>query len=171
MLLIRNSGVTDHYALDDFHALHLARQCIGNLNRKKDISFVSFFFVFHQNWIPLWSRHISRARTVNPRISPRGLICKNEFLDGGLFEGGLIQGGLIRAWGLNRGFTVLPADGFVDRPSFLQQRILGKSTLLDFLQMNVTESIDPIYPADDLYGIVGDNLKKSFDVREVNYSC
>ncbi|XP_065062901.1 methylcrotonoyl-CoA carboxylase beta chain, mitochondrial-like [Rhopilema esculentum] len=68
----RNSGVTDHYALDDFHALHLARQCIGNLNRKKDISF-----------------------------------------------------------------------------------------------MNVSESIDPIYPADDLYGIVGDNLKKSFDVREV----
>ena len=97
MLLIRNSGVTDHYALDDFHALHLARQCIGNLNRKKDISFVSFVFVFHQNWIPLWSRHISRTRTVNPRISPRGLICKNEFLDGGLFEGGGLfeRGGLI----------------------------------------------------------------------------
>ena len=65
----------------------------------------------------------------------------------------------------------MPADGFVHKPSFLQQRILSKSTLLDFLQMNVTESIDPIYPADDLYGIVGDNLKKSFDVREVNYSC
>ena len=29
------------------------------------------------------------------------------------------------------------------------------------------EVVDPIYPADDLYGIVGDNLKKSFDVREV----
>ena len=29
--------------------------------------------------------------TVNPRISPRGLICKNEFMGGGLFEGGLIQ--------------------------------------------------------------------------------
>lgn len=25
----------------------------------------------------------------------------------------------------------------------------------------------PLYPADDLYGIVGDNLKKSFDVKEV----
>ena len=24
--------------------------------------------------------------TVNPRISPRGLICKNEFLGGGLFQ-------------------------------------------------------------------------------------
>ena len=29
--------------------------------------------------------------TVNPRISSRGLICKNEFLGGGLFEGGLFQ--------------------------------------------------------------------------------
>lgn len=28
----RTSGVTDHYALDDEHALHLARQSIRNLN-------------------------------------------------------------------------------------------------------------------------------------------
>ena len=27
---------------------------------------------------------------------------------------------------------------------------------------------DPLYPAEDLYGIVGDNLKKSYDVREVS---
>jgi acetyl-CoA carboxylase carboxyltransferase component len=26
---------------------------------------------------------------------------------------------------------------------------------------------EPLYPADDLYGIVGGNLKKTFDVREV----
>lgn len=26
------SGVTDHYAVDDQHALYLARQVIGNLN-------------------------------------------------------------------------------------------------------------------------------------------
>ena len=26
--------------------------------------------------------------TVNPRLSPRGLICKKEFYSGGLFEGG-----------------------------------------------------------------------------------
>ena len=26
---------------------------------------------------------------------------------------------------------------------------------------------EPLYPADDLYGIVGDNLKKPFDVKEV----
>lgn len=25
----------------------------------------------------------------------------------------------------------------------------------------------PLYPADDLYGIVGDNLKRTYDVREV----
>uniref|UniRef100_A0AAQ5XE07 Methylcrotonoyl-CoA carboxylase beta chain, mitochondrial n=1 Tax=Amphiprion ocellaris TaxID=80972 RepID=A0AAQ5XE07_AMPOC len=28
-------------------------------------------------------------------------------------------------------------------------------------------SEDPLYPADELYGIVGDNLKRNFDVREV----
>ena len=27
---------------------------------------------------------------------------------------------------------------------------------------------DPFYPAEDLYGIVGDNLKKSFEVKEVS---
>jgi 3-methylcrotonyl-CoA carboxylase beta subunit len=26
---------------------------------------------------------------------------------------------------------------------------------------------EPLFPADELYGIVGDNLKKTFDVREV----
>jgi len=31
----RTSGVTDHYALDDRHALALARQCVGHLNRAK----------------------------------------------------------------------------------------------------------------------------------------
>ena len=36
-----------------------------------------------------------------------------------------------------------------------------------YLQMNLREANDPLYPADDLYGIVGANLKKSFDVREV----
>ena len=32
----RISGVADHYALDDQHALYLARQCIKSLNYKKD---------------------------------------------------------------------------------------------------------------------------------------
>ena len=26
---------------------------------------------------------------------------------------------------------------------------------------------DPLYPADDIYGIVGDNVKKNYDIREV----
>ena len=34
--------------------------------------------------------------TVNPRISPRGLICMRKCLHGGLIE----EGGLIRGWGL-----------------------------------------------------------------------
>ena len=31
----RTSGVTDHYARDDHHALEIARRCIRNLNRRK----------------------------------------------------------------------------------------------------------------------------------------
>jgi len=31
----RVSGVTDHYALDDRHALGIARHIVGNLNRTK----------------------------------------------------------------------------------------------------------------------------------------
>ncbi|KAJ7337815.1 Methylcrotonoyl-CoA carboxylase beta chain, mitochondrial [Desmophyllum pertusum] len=65
------SGVTDYYAVDDFHALHQARQCVKNLNYKKTLP-----------------------------------------------------------------VTAEPVE-------------------------------DPLYPADDLYGIVGDNLKKSYDVKEV----
>ena len=34
----RQSGVVDHYANDDVHALALARQVVGTLNRKKSIS-------------------------------------------------------------------------------------------------------------------------------------
>jgi len=65
------SGVTDHYAVDDLHALHLARRAVGNLNlvKKPDVSF--------------------------------------------------------------------------------------------------TEPEEPLYPADDIYGIVGDNVKKTYDIREV----
>src|SRR5262249_53550580 len=31
----RTSGVTDHYAVDDRHALGIARRIVGNLNRRK----------------------------------------------------------------------------------------------------------------------------------------
>src|SRR5204863_4542140 len=33
----RISGVTDHYALDDHHALGIARRIVGNLNRRKAV--------------------------------------------------------------------------------------------------------------------------------------
>ncbi|XP_006185263.2 methylcrotonoyl-CoA carboxylase beta chain, mitochondrial [Camelus ferus] len=67
----RKSGVSDYYALDDNHALHLARKIVRNLNYQKKLD-----------------------------------------------------------------VTVEPSE-------------------------------DPLFPADELYGIVGTNLKKSFDVREV----
>ena len=68
---IRKSGVTDHYAVDDLHALHLARRAVRNLN-------------------------------------------------------------------------------LVKRPD-----------------VSLTPPEEPLYPADDIYGIVGDNLKKTYDIREV----
>ena len=33
--------------------------------------------------------------------------------------------------------------------------------------VTITDVESPTYPADDLYGIVGEDLKKTFDVREV----
>uniref|UniRef100_A0A8C9ZY90 Methylcrotonoyl-CoA carboxylase beta chain, mitochondrial n=1 Tax=Sander lucioperca TaxID=283035 RepID=A0A8C9ZY90_SANLU len=66
----KKSGVTDHYALDDNHALHLARKTVRNLNYRKNIE-----------------------------------------------------------------VTTEPTEA-------------------------------PLYPADELYGIVGGNLKRNFDVRE-----
>ncbi|KAJ4942059.1 hypothetical protein JOQ06_011929 [Pogonophryne albipinna] len=67
----KKSGVTDHYALDDNHALHLARKAVRNLNYRKQLD-----------------------------------------------------------------VTTEPVEA-------------------------------PLYPADELYGIVGANLKRNFDVREV----
>uniref|UniRef100_A0A8C3A027 methylcrotonoyl-CoA carboxylase n=1 Tax=Cyclopterus lumpus TaxID=8103 RepID=A0A8C3A027_CYCLU len=66
----KKSGVTDHYALDDDHAIHLARKAVRNLNYRKNIE-----------------------------------------------------------------VTTEPTEA-------------------------------PLFPADELYGIVGDNLKRNFDVRE-----
>lgn len=34
-------------------------------------------------------------------------------------------------------------------------------------QVTVTAVEDPLYPTDEIYGIVGENLKKTYDVREV----
>lgn len=70
-ITISKSGVTDYYALDDMHALHLARRAVRNLN------------------------------------------------------------------------------------------------LTMKLDVSVTQPEEPLFPADDIYGIVGDNLKKIYDIREV----
>ncbi|XP_051848473.1 methylcrotonoyl-CoA carboxylase beta chain, mitochondrial [Antechinus flavipes] len=67
----RKSGVTDHYALDDSHALHLARKVVRSLNYNKK------------------------------------------------------------------------------------------------LEVTIEPSEEPLFPVDEIYGIVGDNLKRNFDVREV----
>lgn len=36
-LTFRISGVTDHYAMDDYHALHLTRQIVRDLNRQRQM--------------------------------------------------------------------------------------------------------------------------------------
>ncbi|XP_019486708.1 PREDICTED: methylcrotonoyl-CoA carboxylase beta chain, mitochondrial [Hipposideros armiger] len=71
VLLCRKSGVSDYYALDDNHALHLTRKIVRNLNYQKKLD-----------------------------------------------------------------ITIEPSE-------------------------------DPLFPADELYGIVGANLKRNFDIREV----
>ena len=43
------------------------------------------------------------------------MICKNEFLGGGLFEGGLIRGGLISKWELIRGGGAYSRGGLFNR--------------------------------------------------------
>lgn len=85
----KTSGVTDHYALDDQHALYLARQVIGNLNLPSTNSY-------------------------------------NE----------------------NLSLTSSPPP-LIDATSHIQ---------------GVEQ---PIYDPRELYGIVGSNLTKSFDVREI----
>ena len=36
-----------------------------------------------------------------------------------------------------------------------------------FVKVVMKPSVDPLYPAEELYGIVGDNLRRLYDVREV----
>jgi len=36
-----------------------------------------------------------------------------------------------------------------------------------FVKVSITTPEDPAYPAHEIYGIVGDNLKKNFDVKQV----
>lgn len=82
----KTSGVTDHYAVDDQHALHLARQVIGNLN-------------------------------------------------------------------------LASTNAYNERSALHTQMVSTPSESPEFEQ--------PLYDARELYGIVGANLTKTFDVREV----
>lgn len=43
---------------------------------------------------------------------------------------------------------------------------LGNNKKLN-LENNIDIPVPPLYPIEELYGIVGDNLKKNYDVREV----
>lgn len=76
MFFIRVSGVSDHYANDDNHALHITKTIIANLNNN------------------------NKKQTI---------------------------------------------------------------------EINSDSPEPPLYPGEELYGIVGENLKKNFDVREVFY--
>ena len=49
----------------------------------------------------------------------------------------------------------------------LARRAVRNLNLVKRPDVALTEPEDPLFPADDLYGIVGDNLKKTYDIREV----
>lgn len=51
---------------------------------------------------------------------------------------------------------------------YLARRIVRNLNRQKSLDVTITEDVaPPLYPADELYGIVGANLKRPFDVREV----
>ncbi|CAF2406470.1 unnamed protein product [Rotaria sp. Silwood2] len=49
----------------------------------------------------------------------------------------------------------------------LTRRIVANLNYIKPQQVVLKPSVEPLYPADELYGIVGDNLKRVYDVREV----
>ncbi|KAF2366186.1 Acetyl-CoA carboxylase [Trinorchestia longiramus] len=110
----RTSGVTDHYAVDDTHALHLARRVVGTLNRNTSV----------------------QVGTLNRNTS-------------------------VQVGTLNRNTSV--QVGTLNRNTSVQVGTLNRNTSVQ----PPCEVLEPLHPAEELYGIVGDNLKKVFDVREV----
>jgi acetyl-CoA carboxylase carboxyltransferase component len=50
---------------------------------------------------------------------------------------------------------------------FIARRIVENLNHRKTLSVNVTDVEEPLYPAEDLYGIVGTSLSRTFDVREV----
>lgn len=55
---------------------------------------------------------------------------------------------------------------FSSKPSTLCHLVIDKSAE-SFFQVSLRDVKEPIFDPIDLYGIVGDNLKKTYDVREV----
>jgi 3-methylcrotonyl-CoA carboxylase beta subunit len=50
---------------------------------------------------------------------------------------------------------------------YLTRQILKNLNKLKVPEMTAVSPEPPVHPLDDLYGIVGGNLKRSFDIREV----
>ena len=92
-LFTSKSGVTDHYAVDDLHALHL----VGGI----------FCYLFDYILLIILS-YCHKAR-----------------------------------------------------------RAVGNLNLVKKPDISLAQPEEPLYPADDIYGIVGDNVKKNYDIREV----
>ena len=90
----RTSGVADHYAMDDEHALSILRSCVSHLNRPKKMQ------VCHRG------RHSDSAMVT---------------------------------WSLD-------------------------------LQLETREPEEPLHDASTVYGIVGTNLKKTFEVAQATVS-
>lgn len=44
---------------------------------------------------------------------------------------------------------------------------MGNLNLVKKPDISLAQPEEPLYPADDIYGIVGDNVKKNYDIREV----
>lgn len=49
----------------------------------------------------------------------------------------------------------------------LARRAVGNLNLVKQPDISLAPPEEPLYPADDIYGIVGDNVKKNYDIREV----
>jgi 3-methylcrotonyl-CoA carboxylase beta subunit len=50
---------------------------------------------------------------------------------------------------------------------YLTRQILKNLNRCKVPEMTVVSPEPPIHPLDDIYGIVGGNIKRSFDIREV----
>ncbi|KAG1652009.1 Methylcrotonoyl-CoA carboxylase beta chain, mitochondrial [Nymphon striatum] len=50
---------------------------------------------------------------------------------------------------------------------YLSRKCVSNLNRIKKIDVSVTEPEEPLYPADEIYGIVGDNLMRTYDVREV----